>query len=85
MRSTGLVVLLVCWAVSAGARTWTSRSGQKLEADYVKQAYGSVTLKSSEGKLFRFPGGHAIAPAGVTDTCISWLEEDWNKSGSTKK
>ena len=44
--------MLVGLALVAEARTWTSVSGKQLEAEYVSQAYGRVTLKSPQGEMF---------------------------------
>ena len=35
-------------------------------------------------RQFRFPAGHGIAPAEITDECMVWLEEEWERYGSKK-
>ena len=51
----GIMLMFLSLALAAPARTWTSASGKQLEAEYVSQAYGKVTLKSPQGELFSIP------------------------------
>ena len=52
----GLIALFSMMASGFGeTRTWTSQSGQAIEAEYVRDAVGSVWLKTSSGKQKRVP------------------------------
>lgn len=52
-RMRSIVLLLMFLSFVAEARIWKNRTGKELEADYVKQAFGDVTLRGQHGKLFR--------------------------------
>ncbi len=42
----------------------------------------ALEMRKCEVKIFKFPGGHAIAPAPVVDEAIQWLD---NQAGVQKK
>lgn len=42
-------------ALSAEARTWTSVSGKQIEAEFVSEAFGQVTLKTLQGEKIGIP------------------------------
>jgi|GEM_PF-2464772 len=44
---------LLAW--SAGARTWTSQSGSRVEAEFMEMQGDSVVLRNPEGRQFRIP------------------------------
>lgn len=48
-------ILLMSLALAADARMWTSVTGKQLEAEYVSQSYGKVTLRSPQGEMFSIP------------------------------
>ncbi len=54
-RLVWIASVFACLALASDARTWTSLSGKQLEAEYVSQAYGRVTLKSPQGEMFAIP------------------------------
>jgi predicted esterase len=41
--------------LSAEARTWTSISGKQIEAEFVSEAFGQVTLKTTQGEQIGIP------------------------------
>jgi len=47
--------MLMNLPLAADARIWTSVTGKQLEAEYVSQAYGKVTLRSQQGEMFSIP------------------------------
>ncbi|MHC4252190.1 MAG: SHD1 domain-containing protein [Planctomycetota bacterium] len=49
-----LACVLLCSTAPAETREWTA-SGKKIQAEYVKYAFGVVTLKTEDGKQLRFP------------------------------
>lgn len=52
----GCIVLFGMVSLGFGAmRTWTSLSGQTLEAEYVRDSMGKVWLKTSTGKVKQIP------------------------------
>ncbi len=52
----GCMVLFGMVALGFGEmRTWTSRSGQTIEAEYVRDTMGKVWLKSATGKVKKVP------------------------------
>jgi predicted esterase len=53
MKRIVLLLLLPLLLSAAEARTWKSRAGKELDAEYVRHAYGIVTLKNAAGQVFR--------------------------------
>lgn len=50
-----LALALLGLALAAEARTWTSVSGKQIEAEYVSEALGQVTLKTPAGEKIGIP------------------------------
>ena len=49
--------LILCLIATCNAelRTWTAINGKKVEAEFVSNSDGQVTLKMKTGKVFRVP------------------------------
>ncbi|MBN2683721.1 MAG: hypothetical protein JXR40_00445 [Pontiellaceae bacterium] len=54
MKIIGSAILMLafgwCVAVSAEMRTWNFKTGEQLEAEFVKQYFGKIVLKDAAGK-----------------------------------
>jgi len=62
-----MAVAIVNGENDKGANAWVERDKDKLRN------------RDCEVKVFKFPGGHQIAPAEVSSAAIAWIEEQWRR------
>ena len=55
--------------------------GDKAANSWVARDDNALSRRKCHVEQFSFKGGHAIAPANVIDDVITWLNDDWSKSG----
>ena len=49
------MLLVLGVVLAADARTWTSVSGKQIEAEFVSETFGQVTLKTPQGEKIGIP------------------------------
>ncbi|MBM4152328.1 MAG: hypothetical protein FJ220_02245 [Kiritimatiellaceae bacterium] len=53
MKTIGLCLVLMLIGVTAQARWWTDANGERFEAEFVKELFGTVYFKTPQGKEVR--------------------------------
>jgi hypothetical protein len=76
MKTPKLLIVLtaILSAVCCSARTWTDHRGKTVEAELVGESYGTLTLKTDEGKILKI----AVAK-------LSKADQDFVKAQSREK
>jgi hypothetical protein len=56
-----LSVLLALAPVAAHARTWTAKTGQRMEGEFIAKKGSNVSVKGTDGKVYAFPITNLVA------------------------